>query len=1164
MQELNGTIIYSASDLSSASDCEWAVVRKLDKMLGYDIEVPVVEDEMLQRAGKLGNIHEEKKLASLKEEFPSGVVEITRPDYENEDRTWLEQMLEASAKTIDSLRSKVPVVFQGAFFDGEFQGYADFLILNEQGQYEVNDTKLARKAKITALLQLAAYAEQLEKNDIPVGSQVKLLLGDGKTSIHELSDIMPVFKKRRNRLKNVIAERQANRVENGGPSPWNDPRYTQCGKCPVCKEQLALHEDVLLVSNLRMTQRAKLRAAGVETVSQLAVFEGQSVEGISDSTLATLRAQAVIQVASMNKIGSGDKVPAFEMFAPEVLAKIPAPNAGDIFFDFEGDPLYQEGDLWNLDYLFGFVDNQDDFTAIWAHDLAQEKEALIEFLTLVKERLQAHPDMHIYHYAPYERSHLLTLSARHGYGEAFVDTITKEGVLVDLYPVVTRSMRIGSPSYSLKILEPLYMETQRDKKGVTNAADSVTAYADYCTLRDAGDEKGAEQIFKSIYEYNKYDCISTRVLRDWLLLEALKFGVEPGTVLETKEDDVPVEPEALFNELMAKVGSKVVSLRSDDEEAVALAAAAIDYHRRENKSFWWEHFSRLSQPFADWQDTKDVCLINRFIQHEEWRQNPARGDQSQEDQAWKRKVEVLVTQAPGTVIRSETEFFFVYDSPLPPLPEGKSPTDRRTTYGKVSEVLGEGHFIVEETLPKSVPPFEHTPLAMTPGAPPDTTNLHGAIKDVGQSVLDLFPEFPANAATDILRRIAPRGPALVREIDDEHVYKAVVQSLLNQENSYVAVQGPPGTGKTYNGSKVVAQLVLEHGWKVGIVGQSHSTVENMLRGIVREGVPAELVAKKPKRGDTVGAAKQRPDTTWTPKSSLDSHQKLPGGWVIGGTAWTFTNSKDVSRESLDLLVIDEAGQFSLANTLAVSVSADRLLLLGDPQQLPQVSQGTHPEPIDRSALGWLADGAEVLPEQYGYFLNRSWRMNEAVCKVVSRLSYNNRLESHFLDREIESLAPGFFPMPVFHENNSTESVEEADAVVAQVAYLLTTNWREGSTTTPLSDVEENIIVVAPYNAQVNLLRKKLDAAGFTSIPVGTVDKFQGQEAAVSIISLAASSAQDVPRGIEFLLMQNRLNVAISRAKWAAYLYYSPELTEFLPSNVRDLSLLSQFITLTDS
>lgn len=1164
MQDLNGTIIYSASDLSAASDCEWAVVRKLDKMLGHDIEVPVVEDDMLKRAGDLGNVHEERKLANLREDFPGGVVEIARPDYENQERTWLEQMLEASAQTLESLNAQIPVVFQGAFFDGEFQGYADFLILNEQGQYEVNDTKLARKAKITALLQLAAYAEQLEKNDIPVGAQVKLLLGDGKTSTHDLADIMPVFKKRRDRLKAVIAERQANRQAQGVPSPWNDPRYNQCGKCPACKEQFELHEDVLLVSNLRMTQRAKLRALGIETVTDLATFSGASIEGISDGTLATLRAQAAMQVASKNRLTLGDTVPAFEMFAPEVLAKIPTPSPGDIFFDFEGDPLYQEGDVWNLDYLFGFVDNKNEFTAIWAHDLAEEKHALIEFLTLVKERLHANPDMHIYHYAPYERSHLLTLAARHGYGEAFVDTITKDGVLVDLYPVVTRSMRIGSPSYSLKVLEPLYMKTQRDKKGVTNAADSVTAYADYCTLRDAGDEAGAEQIFRSIHEYNKYDCISTHVLRDWLLSQALEFGVKPGTELDTTEDDVPVEPEALFNELMEKIGGKVVSSRSDDEEAVALAAAAIDYHRRENKSFWWEHFSRLSQPLADWQDTKDVCLINRFIQHDEWRQNPARGDQPQSDQAWKRSIEVIVSQAPGTVIKEETEFFFVYDAPLPPLPQGKSPTDRRTTYGKVLEVLGEGHFIVEETLPKTVPPFEHTPLAMTPGAPPDTTNLHGAIKDVGQSVLDLFPAFPANAATDILRRIAPRGPALMRAVDDEHVYEAVVHSLLNQDNSYVAVQGPPGTGKTYNGSKVVAELVMKHGWKVGVVGQSHSTVENMLRGVVREGVPAELVAKKPKRGDTVGAAKARPDTTWTPKSSLDTHQKKEGGWVIGGTAWTFSHSSDVSRESLDLLVIDEAGQFSLANTLAVSVSAHRLLLLGDPQQLPQVSQGTHPEPIDRSALGWLADGAEVLPEEYGYFLRKSWRMNEAVCSVVSRLSYNNKLESHFVDREIESVQPGFFPKPIRHENNSTESEEEADAVVAQVASLLTRNWREGSSVTPLSEVQENIIVVAPYNAQVNLLRRKLDAAGFTGIPVGTVDKFQGQEAAVAIISLAASSAQDVPRGIEFLLMQNRLNVAISRAKWAAYLYYSPELTEFLPRNVRDLSLLSQFITLTES
>jgi uncharacterized protein len=260
-------------------------------------------------------------------------------------------------------------------------------------------------------------------------------------------------------------------------------------------------------------------------------------------------------------------------------------------------------------------------------------------------------------------------------------------------------------------------------------------------------------------------------------------------------------------------------------------------------------------------------------------------------------------------------------------------------------------------------------------------------------------------------------------------------------------------------------------------------------------------------------------------------------------------------------VIDEAGQFSLANTIAASTVAPRMLLLGDPQQLPQVTQGTHPEPVDGSALGWLAGDEDVMPAEFGYFLPSSWRMNKPVCEVVSENFYDSKLGSLAGERSLEGIDAGFYPLPIDHFSNSTESVEEADKVVELVRDLLDRRWTDGDVASKLSEAKENIIVVAPYNAQVLLLKEKLKAAGFGNIPVGTVDKFQGQEAAVAIVSMTASSAVDVPRGIEFLLMPNRLNVAISRAKWAAYLLYSPGLLDYKPTNVNNLKLLSRFINL---
>lgn len=266
--------------------------------------------------------------------------------------------------------------------------------------------------------------------------------------------------------------------------------------------------------------------------------------------------------------------------------------------------------------------------------------------------------------------------------------------------------------------------------------------------------------------------------------------------------------------------------------------------------------------------------------------------------------------------------------------------------------------------------------------------------------------------------------------------------------------------------------------------------------------------------------------------------------------------------SLDLLVIDEAGQFSLANTLAVTRAAKRLLLLGDPQQLPQVTQATHPEPVDASALGWLSDGHATLPPKYGYFLADSWRMHPELCKAVSDLAYDSKLESADAAtlRHLEGATAGVECVLVEHAGNSTASIEESREVVAQVTRHLGLPWFDGSgEVRPLE--ERDVLVVAAYNAQVDLIRSELDAAGLRETRVGTVDRFQGQEAAVVIVSMACSAPAEAPRGMGFLLNRNRINVAVSRGQWRAIIIRSPQLTRYMPSKPEGLEELGAFIGL---
>jgi len=1131
-------VVTSPSDLSTWAACEWAFLRRLDARLGRIPAVPEVADAMLDRTARLGDDHEIRFLERLRETHR--VVEFERPERAGYPA--------AAAAAEQAMRDGVPVLYQATFFDGSFIGFSDFLLRTDDGAYEVYDTKLARHAKIPALLQLAAYAEQIAALGLRVGPQVHLVLGDGTTSSHALADIAPVYRAQRDRLRSVVDRR----LHADAPLAWGAPGVVACGRCGQCSVQVDEHRDLVLVAGLSLGQRSALLAAGIASIDDLAASTGP-VAGVGGAALARLRGQARLQIDS-----AGAPLPEVRLIDPGALAAIPAPDPGDIFFDFEGDPLYTEGDssVWGLDYLFGLVDDRSRFTAFWAHDLRQERRALIDFLAFVRERRAAHPGMHIYHYASYERSHLLSLAARHGVGEDDVDDLLRAGVLVDLYPIVRKALLVGSRSYSIKKLEPLYMGAEhRDGDGVVSAVDSIGAYVEAAAALRAGDPTGQTRL-DQVADYNEYDCRSTLRLRDWLLTMLPADTVSDDTVALVDDERVRAEPDPVFVELTAQLADVDPLDRTPDQTALALAAAAIDYHRREAKTFWQEHFDRLREPLDEWADTRDVFVVEHAEVVRDWGKPPRKRTLS-------RDLRLVGSLAPGSRSPLGSTPMAVYDAPLPPSANRAGPGSRgwaaRATVVDADPGADDVVLLVTETVPTGAEPHESFPVALTPAAPPRAAPQPEAISEWGRRVLDDLPGFVPDAALDLLRRVPPRGG--VRPVVGDDTVGAVMGTLLDLDRSYLAVQGPPGTGKTYVGSTVVARLVREHGWRVGVVGQSHAVVENFLAAVVGKGVDPERVVKVPKKGTSPEALEA---SAWTPVANgagLAAFLSGPGetGGVVGGTAWTFANADHIARGSLDLLVVDEAGQFSLAPTIASSLAAQRLLLLGDPQQLPQVSQGSHPEPVDQSALGWLADGHDVLPAELGYFLSRTYRMHPAITAPVSRLSYDGALESRAPERRLEGIAPGLHVEPVAHQGNTTSSAEEAERVVAIATDMVGRTWTDGDSTRLLTAAD--VIVVAPYNAQGALIRDALDRAGLAETTVGTVDLFQGREAVVAILSLAASSAAEIPRGLDFLLMPNRLNVGISRAQWAAYLVHSPALVASMPTSIAGLGLLSRFIDL---
>ena len=1150
-------LVTSASDLTLASDSEFAFLRVLDVRLGWASQDDIPPDDaMLERAAELGGVHENRLLERYRAEHGDALVSFS------DDRPKGADALRArAAETRDALAAGAPVVYQGVFFDESdpelpFVGYADFLVRQPDGRYRVVDTKLARHVKVTALLQLAAYHEQLERLGIPVDDTVELILGNDQVETAHIDDIRPVFRRRRARMHQVVAEHRAE----GVVAQWGDERYAIDGRCKYCEGPAGEADDLITVAGMKLTQRDKLRSVGVITLHQLADLAERPAEcDIPTPTFDKLRLQAQLQAGA--PAGDSHAAPPFVVIDPRPIAGLPTPSAGDLFFDFEGDPMYAEiqpdgTQRWGLDYLFGWVDAAGDFDKLWAHDQASEAEALEEFLSFVVLRLAQYPDLHIYHYASYEKTHLLSIAARHGVGEQIVDELLRRGVLVDLYPIVTSSLRVGSPSYSIKKLEPLYMG-EDEREGVANAADSVVQYVAYRAAREDGLDQEADRILADIAQYNAYDCRSTLGLRDWLRSLPEVQGVHV--------DVVPQELTAAafeVSDLDLKLQELGLEAEHRGEDAAAgayrMAAAAIDFHRREAKSFWWEHFDRLEQPAELWQDTRNIFVVDGGSAEEGWSGVGPRGG------APKRTLRLSGVWAPGSSqVKEGLDVFLVYEEPVPFSPLGHRVGQRIATRATLVGETEDGDVLVKETLPTGATPWDATPTHIAPGPPPRADNLQAAIEQWGQTVADSASGWPEDAMSRVLLRAAPSAAAPLEPMRDaDDGVRAVVASMTTMDRGYLAVQGPPGTGKTYLAAHVIKELVERHHWAIGVTAQSHKVIENVLEAVVLDaGVESHLVGKKPDRDGSTGNYVALADSGFQ-NFAARNHAT---GYVIGGTAWDMTNRNRIGVDQLDLLVIDEAGQFSLANTIATAFSAKRVLFLGDPQQLPQVSQGIHPAPVDGSALGHIIGGHAVLPDEYGYFLAESRRMDEAVTEPVSRLAYDEQLRSHpsTLGRSLDGVAPGLHSVAVLHTGNATSSVEEAAAVIDLVHQHLGLAWTPKAGAVPVSVQQDDIIVVTPYNAQVELLRSSLDAAGLGDVPVGTVDKFQGREAVISIVSLAASDAAEVPRGMDFLLNRNRLNVSISRAKWAAYLVHSPALIDYLPHTPEGLATLSRFITLID-
>ncbi|WP_447003247.1 TM0106 family RecB-like putative nuclease [Saccharothrix isguenensis] len=1132
MLTADGHLVHSPADLVDLLECEHRSRLALALAVGLP-GAPVPDDRTNHMATKHGMAHEQAVLARFRAEHD--VVEIPQPAPTHE------ALAQAARQTAHAITAGAPVIYQAVFYADGFQGRADFLVAADQG-YEPHDAKLARHATPSAIVQLTAYANALQHH---AGPSMHLRLGDGTTKTFRVADFLPLVRDLQARVKARLAA-PASLPER----LWDDERPA-CATCRFsrhCATGRERDRDLSLVAGIRTDQRRKLAAAGLGTIDALAnATRADRPATMSATTFTGLRAQAALQVIQDDSRTDDDPIGkvAYEVVGPEALATLPVPSPGDLFFDMEGDPfaLHVEG----LEYLFGVVDAEEGFTPFWAHTRPQEKAAFERFVDFATQTLDAHPDAHIYHYAPYEVNALKKLAALHGTREDAVDHLLRSNALVDLYAVVRKALRVSQRSYSIKYLEPLYMPDAR-AGDVTNAVSSIEAYEEFLALRNV-DPSRAEAVLTGIADYNAYDCVSTLRLYRFLLEVRAEAGIEPHVAepsfSEEIEDEIAAQRRAERAERLAAVVDPLLeglpdnpAEATDDERARALLAAAVGYHRRETNPAWWDFFRQVAAPLSE-LESDSACAVPVSVRAEDWVQPSGRVRKA------KRKVQVWCDPDRPHPFATGDKVRLLYPG-----------TPNVTRDAEVLAESAEDMVVQESVAPDDV--HGGQPIAVLPGSPVQPKPKDEAVYELARSVVDGLPALPPHPGIDLIRRTPPRlrAGSLPRGADLIADVIAAVDAL---DGSTLAVQGPPGAGKTYLAGRLIAHLI-RGGRSVGVTSNSHKAVENVLSAALAAGRELGVAIPTAKRAKGTPAK----DCQWEqPRDNpalVRWRNDQGGGHLVGGTAWTFSNTA-LREQPFDVLIVDEAGQFALADALAVSTCARNLVLLGDPQQLPQVVQGTHPAGAEASALGHLIGDADVIPPELGYFLDQTRRLHPAVCTPVSNLSYAGLLHAHpsAAARGIAGVKSGLYVHSVAHSHNTTSSAEEAAAVVDLVRSLMGRLWTDGPDARALDD--SDVLVVAPYNLQVRLVKRELEKHGFEHVRVGTVDRFQGQEAPVVITTMTSSAAVDLPRGLDFLLSRNRLNVALSRAQAVAVLVCSPRLVEADIRGVDQLRLVSGMIGL---
>lgn len=1120
MQKIKDTIYYSASDIVNFLECEHLTTLDL-----INLETPLPQadddDEAILYQQK-GLAHEVAYVDHLRNSV-SRLVDVS--GYGND-------LDAAVSATQDAMRAGADIIYQATLREGCFMGHADFLrqvtLPSSLGNfsYEVIDTKLARTTKAAYLIQLCFYSELIAHIQGHDPLMMHIVLGDSREVSYRHANYSRYYR--------FLKQRFVNRVNSQASETYPD-LCDHCDYCrwrKLCEDRRVQDDHLSLVANITRSQIKKLNAQGVTTLESLAKFpKNKHVPKIVPETLEKLHHQAALQLRKRQTGKDCFDLLPLDLDEKRGFFRLPKPDAGDIFFDMEGNPLEENG----LEYLFGVLTYKGKnpvFQTFWAHDRKEERQAFEQFMDFVARHLLKHPNAHIYHYAHYEETALKRLMSFYGTREAEVDNLLRFGKLIDLYKVVRENIRISEPRYSIKNVEHFYLKKRTGD--VRNAGESIVYYERW---KDTGDP----ELLKAIEDYNRDDLKSTHELRQWLL--TLRPNEIPwahrashAPVVEISELNEIEQRLAHYRELLVDPLPIDRNTWSTQHHFQELIWQLLDFHRRADKPVWWAYFSR--QDMTDEELIEDVECIGGMAR---------------------------ISSNSQTSDRGASRYVYSYQEQETKLKTGDS-CIRIDTLEKIKdfEIHEDEHHVTFLSSSRNSP-FPKK-LNIGPGGPIPTKVLREALYRFADDIIEEHHSYKAIEA--LLRQELPQvkghspGNAII--VDSADPLSKITEAVAKLDQSCLFIQGPPGSGKTWTGAHVIVEL-LRRDLRIGISSNSHKAINNLLASV-------ERVARE-KGVKFCGAKKSAPDR----KDSLfngkiienifSNSEMYDDRWqLVAGTAWLF--SAEALDQAFDYLFVDEAGQVAIANLVSMATSTKNIVLIGDQMQLAQPIQGTHPGRSGESSLEYLLNGMATIPPERGIFLKTTWRMHPDVCRFISDAVYDSRLVPE-VSNSVQRLILGKDANPILkpsgisfvaadHDACSQRSEEEAEIASELYRSLLKQRFADKQGKSHRI-TEDNILVVAPYNMQVNLLKRILpDGAR-----VGTVDKFQGQEAEVVIISMATSNGDYLPRLIEFLYSRNRLNVAVSRARCLAILIANPALMSIRCTTPEQIALVNTLCWVRD-